>query len=77
MVGESRVVKDSEGRQFIVYDNGILVGSHDLDGISGALDYLMNNQEQGHKMGRIGRTFALESFGLDRLIDGCSPFIFE
>jgi glycosyltransferase involved in cell wall biosynthesis len=69
MVGKSRVVKGHDGGQFMVYDNGILVKSHDLDGTSVALEYLMSHQEQGHQMGRIGRDFALENFSLDRLVD--------
>ena len=69
MIGKRRVVKDQDGRQFMLFDNGILVESHDLDGIRGALGYLMANQEQGHQMGRIGRTFALRNFNLDRLLN--------
>jgi glycosyltransferase involved in cell wall biosynthesis len=69
MVGKRQVVKDKDGHQFMLFENGILVESRDLDGIRGALGYLMTNQEQGHQMGRIGRSFALKYFNLNRLVD--------
>ncbi len=69
MVGEKQFVNDDEGRQFIVYENGILVGPQDIEGIVGALNFLLLNQEQGRQMGRIGRAFALKNFSLDRLVD--------
>jgi len=53
----------------MVYDNGILVESQDLQGMSGALRYLWNNQEHGRQMGRVGRAFAFVNFGLDRLVN--------
>ena len=68
MVGKGNIVKGHNGPQFMVYDNGILVESLDVEGLSYALRYLLDNQEHGRQMGRIGRTFALENFGLDRLV---------
>ena len=69
MVGKSQVVKGQDGGQFMVYENGILVESHDLDGTSGALEYLISHPERGQEMGRIGQAFALGNFSLDRLVD--------
>lgn len=69
MVGKGNAVKGHNGQQFMVYDNGILVESQDIEGVSGALRYLWNNQEHGRQMGQVGRTFALGNFGLDRLVN--------
>lgn len=69
MVGKGNAVKGNNGQQFMVYGNGILVESQNLEGMSAALCYLWNNQEHGRQMGRVGRTFAFGNFGLDRLVN--------
>lgn len=68
MVGKGSVVTDYNGQHFMVYDNGILVESQDVEGLTGALRYLSNNQEHGREMGEVGRRLALKNFGLDRLV---------
>ncbi len=69
VAGKGSVHVGENGEQFIVYDNGILVESQDVEGLCGALRYLVNHQEHGRQMGKIGRSLALENFGLDRLVN--------
>lgn len=69
MVGKGYAVKGHNAQLFMVYDNGILVESEDVEGLSSAVQYLSNHQELGRQMGQCGRGFALESFGLDRLVN--------
>ena len=69
MVGKGYAVKGHNAQLFMVYDNGILVESEDVEGLSSAVQYLSNHQELGRQMGQCGRGFALKSFGLDRLVN--------
>ncbi len=68
MVGKGNFRKSAHGQHFVVYENGILVDSQDAGEICGALDFLLTNKEQGRQMGLVGRAFALEKFGLERLV---------
>ena len=68
MAGKGSVYAEENGEQFIVYDNGILVESQNVESLCAALRYLANHQEHGREMGRIGRSLVLQNFGLDRLV---------
>ena len=67
MIGEGKLIHALNGGRFTKYENGILVQSQDLQGLTGAMLYLVANPEEGLAMGQVGRESALKFFGEDRL----------
>ena len=75
MVGKGQHIDNEDEGAFTVFENGILTEANDVKGIGSALVYMRANEERCCKMGQIGREFALQRFGKDRLVsDICSLY---
>ncbi len=68
MVGTGQCLCGRNGGEFNVYDNGILVSSQDVHGLSDALEFLASDPERRIAMGRAGREFARTKFTKERLL---------
>ena len=68
MVGEGTRVRGENGGWFTLYENGILIGSQDVQGLIGALLYLISHSNTCCSMGRVGREFVKKRFTKERLL---------
>ena len=69
MVGEGTPVRGENGGWFILYANGILIKSQDVQGLVGALLYLQSHSQECLAMGRVGQKFVKERFTKERLVE--------
>jgi len=68
MVGVGEPVCGKNRGQFTVYENGILVSSQDVHGLTDALEFLASDPEKRAAMGRVGQVFAKAQFTKERLL---------
>ena len=69
MVGKGQEIMGRNGGRFTRYENGILIASQDVEGLTGALLYLMEHPHASLEMGRVGKEFAAKHFTKERLIE--------
>ena len=68
VVGEGKEIFGPNGGRFTRYENGILIASEDVAGLTGALLYIMENPQASREMGQTGKEFVAKRFTKDRLL---------
>ncbi len=68
MVGEGKQMNGPNGGRFTQYENGILVESENVAGLTGALLYLKEHPDVSREMGRAGKEFVVKNFTKERLL---------
>ena len=68
MIGEDKHQEINPGK-FIVARNGLLVNPEDVEGLSEAMLYLIQNQSEREAMGNKGRQYIAKNYSIDLIAD--------
>ncbi len=61
--------KDFRSGEFVIAKHGLLVNPDDVNGLSGAILYLLRHRERSEELGRRGKGFVKENYSIDSIAD--------